>query len=233
MVDRFLKVVIEGRSAGDEATVNTMSQSATRWRLPYSQISNGNFAASIVSSSANDAALGSGARTVEIRGLNTNGLPYRQTFSLNGTTPVPLGNWGFISDVYVDSSGSTPLGVNVGELSVTSGGFTINSVAAGAGRSYTGVYKVPSNAHFIIERVMLCSESSAEDATCLTRFYSFDASTQPFAMEEKRFIPRLQVVDVPLPLGFGPGTILEIAQSRTGATSRARWAQVIGSLNKY
>lgn len=56
MVDITPRVIIEGRSAGNEATINTISQATTRWRLPYNQIGAGNFAASIVSSSANDTA---------------------------------------------------------------------------------------------------------------------------------------------------------------------------------
>lgn len=233
MVDITPKVIIEGRSTGNEATINTISQAATRWRLPYSQIGAGNFAASIVSSSVNDTALGSGARTVEVRGLNTNGLPSRQTFSLNGTTPVSLGNWGFINDVYVASVGTPPLGANEGELTVSSGGLPILSVAAGQFRDYTAVYKVPSTAYLVINELIFSNEGASEEDTHRIRIFTYKHDTQPFAREEKQFVPRIRHEVVPLYMELMPNTILEIAQNRTGGTTKPFYAKITGALYKY
>jgi hypothetical protein len=106
----------------------------------------------IVSTSANDAAAGTGARTVRTVYLDANGLQQVRTDTLNGTTPVSLGTgFSFIQWMEVASTGSSE--VSAGNLSVTStnGAATVATtferITAGGNRSLSGRYKVPSDCH--------------------------------------------------------------------------------------
>lgn len=105
---------------------------------------------SIVSTSANDAAAGTGARTVTIKYFDAslNG-PYFETVTLNGTTPVNTvaTNVCYIDDLRVMTVGSG--GVNAGILNfkaaVAGGGVTITSIAAGDNRVFYAHHYVPAN----------------------------------------------------------------------------------------
>lgn len=69
----------------------------------------------VVSSSANDAAAGTGARTVSITGLDANYAVQSETLTLNGTTPVlSVGTYRRVHTARVVSAGSG--GVNEGTL---------------------------------------------------------------------------------------------------------------------
>lgn len=101
------------------------------------------------STSANDTAAGTGARTVRIVYLDTNGAQQVTTATLNGTTAVSLGaGFTYFQWMEVASVGSGT--VSAGDLAITS----INGVAtvattmefikAGGNRSLSGRYKVPT-----------------------------------------------------------------------------------------
>lgn len=99
-----------------------------------------------VSSSANDTAAGTGARTISVTGLNASNVEVTETLTLNGTTNVPTVNsYNFISRVIVLTAGSG--GANAGTITGTAtGGGTplLISVAIGINQSQLGVYKVPA-----------------------------------------------------------------------------------------
>lgn len=99
-----------------------------------------------VSSSANDAAAGTGARTILITGLNASDVEVTETLTLNGITNVPTVNsYGFISRVVVLTAGSGA--ANAGTITGTAtGGGTplLISVAIGINQSQLGIYKVPA-----------------------------------------------------------------------------------------
>lgn len=98
-----------------------------------------------VSSSANDTAAGTGARTISVIGLNGSGVEVTETITLNGTTNVPTVNsYIFISRVIVLTAGSGA--ANAGTITGTAtGGGTplLISVAIGINQSQLGIYKVP------------------------------------------------------------------------------------------
>jgi len=82
----------------------------------------------IVSASANDAAAGTGARTVSITTVNGSYGAFTQTVTLNGTTPVAMtGTHIAINGALVVTAGSG--GTNAGQL-------TIRVAGAGAARGY-------------------------------------------------------------------------------------------------
>lgn len=82
----------------------------------------------IVSSSANDTAAGTGARTVQIRTLAGNFDEVVQTVALNGLTPVPL------TGTHIRINGGVVLTVGTGLINA--GTLTIRVAGAGGDRGY-------------------------------------------------------------------------------------------------
>lgn len=106
----------------------------------------------LVSTSVNDTAAGTGARTVRIIFLDINGLQQIRTETLNGTTPVSIGSgYNFIQWMEVDSVGSGSVSAGNITISSTNGAATVATtferITAGGNRSLSGRYKVPSDCH--------------------------------------------------------------------------------------
>ena len=101
-------------------------------------------AVSIVSASANDASAGTGARTVEIQGLDENYNVQTSTVTLNGTTAVTTGSDLFIRifrmKVLTAGTGET----NAGNLTASIGGSNVAQIAAGNGQTLMAVYTIPA-----------------------------------------------------------------------------------------
>lgn len=106
----------------------------------------------IVSTSANDTAAGTGARTVRVIYLNDAGLETVATYTMNGTTAVAImDDATFIQWMEVASTGTSE--VSAGNIAITStnGAATVattfESIRAGGNRSLSGRYKVPADCH--------------------------------------------------------------------------------------
>ncbi len=96
----------------------------------------------VVSSSADDAAAGTGARTVQIEGCDDNYQTVTQTATLNGLTPVTLATdlfrvWRV--KVMTAGSGST----NAGDVDVKHSATVLARVSTGVGQSLMAIYTVP------------------------------------------------------------------------------------------
>jgi hypothetical protein len=105
---------------------------------------------SIVSSSANDAAAGTGTRQVTITYLDASGNgPYTETVTLNGTTAVNTTNTNICYIEKMDSTSVGSNGSNVGIISLKSttagGGTTIGTIAVGDILTFWGHHYVPVN----------------------------------------------------------------------------------------
>ena len=100
----------------------------------------------VVSTSASDAAAGTGARTVLIQGLDANWLPISETVTLNGTTPVTTVNSYLRVNLMTTTSAGSG-GQNAGDLTLrVAGGGTTQSIArAGYGFGRQAVYTVADN----------------------------------------------------------------------------------------
>lgn len=131
----------------------------------------------IVSSSANDAAAGTGARSVTIEGISdTNGswTLESQTITMNGTTAVAVPNsMRRVFRMYVETSGSyadasTPSHNSTITLRVASAGATWGVIASessfGLGQSEIGVYTVPAGytGYFLDKNVTIEDAKSAD-----------------------------------------------------------------------
>lgn len=98
----------------------------------------------LVSASANDAAAGTGARSVSVTYLDQNMTgPYTVTVNLNGTTAVPVtGSMCYIEKMVVATVG-TGL-VNAGIITLkTGGGATVGTIAAGINQTLWTHHYVP------------------------------------------------------------------------------------------
>lgn len=112
----------------------------------------------VVSSSANDAAAGTGARTVTIAYLDALYAAQTVTLTLNGTTPVALPVPVMrVNSLRVATSGTFG-GSNIGNLSVRlAGGLgaTFSYLRAGNGLARTSLYTVPAGQTFDIYSMVL------------------------------------------------------------------------------
>lgn len=106
--------------------------------------------ASVVSTDANDTILGSGARLVQIVGLDANYDEVIEVVPLNGLSPVNTANeYLRLQDVTVISTGTT-FAANTGAISVSIGGNDQLCIAAGGGVSRNSHYTVPNNFTFFL-----------------------------------------------------------------------------------
>jgi len=103
-------------------------------------------ALNVVSASANDAAAGTGARTIRIEGLDAAGAWVEETVTLNGTTPVvTVSTWLRVIRAFVVTAGSG--GVSAGAITVKHNVTTANIfsvIKAGRGMSMNAVFTVPA-----------------------------------------------------------------------------------------
>lgn len=99
-------------------------------------------AVSIVSSDTNDDDGGTGARTIEIQGLDANYDLLTETVTLDGTTPVSTsGSFIRVFRMKVLTAGTSE--TNEGNITASIGGSDIARISADAGQTLMGVYTVP------------------------------------------------------------------------------------------
>lgn len=100
----------------------------------------------VVSSSANDTnSAGTGARTVELQGLDGSYLEVSETVNMNGTTAVTSSNTYLrLNRAIVRTAGSG--GQNAGTITIdqTTSGTVMAGIAAGLNQTQLGVYTVPA-----------------------------------------------------------------------------------------
>lgn len=98
----------------------------------------------ILSSSASDAAAGTGARTFMIQGLDANFNQISENITLNGVTPVvTVNSYLRVNRLLIQTAGSGQVNAGTVTLRVAGGGTSQSVVAAGVGLAKTGVYTVP------------------------------------------------------------------------------------------
>jgi len=120
-------------------------------------------AVTIVSTSASDAAAGTGAIAVVVEGLDANYTPISETLLLNGVSNVVGAQLFFrVNRAYVTIVGSG--GVNAGDISGTVGGNTQFFIAAGFGATQDGHYTIPAGYTMLVTRYQIaCGRLGAVD----------------------------------------------------------------------
>jgi hypothetical protein len=96
-----------------------------------------------VSSSANDAAAGTGARTIRVDGLDASYEPLQETLTLNGVNPVALVNNFFrINEARILTAGSLMDAAGTVTIRASGGGTSYAVIPQGEGFTAHGVYTV-------------------------------------------------------------------------------------------
>lgn len=119
------------------------------------------------SSSAVDTAAGTGARTLQITGVDTNWLSVTETITLRGTTNVPTVNkyWG-INRVLVLTAGTGA--TNAGTITGTSTGTgtpVLATIVIGKAQTQQCIYFVPAGYTAYITRLNISQTNSTSTAT--------------------------------------------------------------------
>lgn len=112
----------------------------------------------ILSSSASDSSLGTGARSARVVGLDHDGYEVTVDVPLNGTTPVSLGTFLRINSGLVLTSGSN--GSNVGTLTARTVIGATTQLVIGAGRGYQSqfIFTVPRGHSAVIGSFFFSTE---------------------------------------------------------------------------
>jgi hypothetical protein len=127
---------------------------------------------SLVSTSANDTAAGSGVDTVVVEYLNGD-LDYSfELVTLDGTTPVAMlaTDVRWVYAVHMATAGNG--GVAAGRITVTSGGHTYARMNAGHRSSHSSFYRVPRNKTLYVSSMYGGSSSGTAAAATQVEFCS-------------------------------------------------------------
>lgn len=129
-----------------------------------------------VSTDANDTAAGSGARTVQIFGLDENFQQASEIITLSGLTPaVSTGLFSRVHSANVQSSGSSNAAYNAGTLTVSHSTTTANvflTILPGRNQSNAAVFTIPSEKRGIVTRIAVevdRANTSSVDGVLWTR----------------------------------------------------------------
>jgi len=97
----------------------------------------------LVSASTDDTSGGTGARTVEVQGLDENYLPLTETFTMNGTTNV-VGSSSFLRVFRMRVLTAGTGEINAGNITASIGGSNVAQILADKGQTLMAVYTIPA-----------------------------------------------------------------------------------------
>jgi len=139
----------------------------------YVQLTTGT-ALEVVSGSANDTAAGTGARTVKVEGVDASYVPFSETVTLNGTTPVALANTSVIAinrtTVLTAGSGLANAGnIDVRAVSGSLVKSRIQALAEAINISQDFVFTIPASRYGLLKKVQLYARTNTGDIWCYLR----------------------------------------------------------------
>lgn len=126
----------------------------------------------VVSTSANDAAAGTGARTVVIEYLNGSLDLSMEVLTLNGTTPVTTvaTDVRWVNSVYVSTAGTS--GAAAGQISITHNSVVYARIIVGDRCTHNSFKRVPRGKMLYISSIYAGSASGSADTTALVELVS-------------------------------------------------------------
>mgnify|MGYP001579140805 CR=1 FL=1 len=158
----------------------------------------------VVSASANDAAAGTGARTVTINGLNASYVEVAQIITMNGTTAVAIPTQLFrINSMTITTAGSGQ--VNDGNITVrdAGAGTTRALMEAGYGALRQSQFTVPAGKTLLVATAShgINKPSSTRDAT-VAFYFRLSAGTYSLLFEipvssQPVFVPVFPIAAIP------------------------------------
>lgn len=219
MLERVATGKVPGASLLDIAGYNSNVGSAieTLWSNSnaYTFLTTNMSSPTIVSSSANDTAAGTGARTVRITGVNASYVAQAETITLNGATPVSLVNsYMTINSITVLTAGSG--GVTAGNLTLAAGGVTHGYVAAGYNVANSMIYCVPASFSLLVTTLHIANLAASAGGNVAQIAYSTNGAVSLtkglFGWATNMFFEK----DFRRPLYFPAKTQIQVQVSATG-----------------
>lgn len=172
---------------------------------------------SVASTSANDTSAGTGAQTVHLYGVDTDGKTLTEIVPLNGTTPA-ISNSTFkrLHQMSVVDSGTG--GVNDGAITGTVSGSILSVIEPGVGRQNQATWTIPTDWQYgaILGQVNIFvgeRQNTVVDFTLRVRPNGSNTWTQVFNSSVHNTAPL--VVGSETPVVFGPGADLEFSATHT------------------
>jgi len=181
----------------------------------------------LVSTSANDAAEGSGANAFLIYGERVAAPSFQELIIPNGTTPVVSAytDWLWVSQVIVVAAGNgaNTTSFNAGAITVAinggpGDGQAVCGIQAGANRSTNGVYRVPPNRYLYLD----CINAGGVGSNARLTFELYVQETYGGVFYKRAtFEAENSEVELPLGIKMNPRTCLEIIAKTDNATKGA------------
>jgi hypothetical protein len=145
----------------------------------YVQLTTGT-ALEVVSSAAADTGAGTGARTVRVEGVDGSHIPFAETITLNGVTPVPLVNTSVIAinRTTVLTAGSGLANAGTIDVRAVSGGLIksrIQILAEAINISQDFIYTIPASRYGLLKRIQLYARTCTGDIWCYLRTFNTGA----------------------------------------------------------
>jgi len=219
--DTFLQEVARGRvsghdpvSASGKRSIGAAGSNIDIWPGPTLQqpIPSGEIQISAVSSSADDAAGGTGVRSLEMHYLDGNDNPQSTTIDLNGTTTVTFSptDITFIQCVHATAAGSN--GKAVGDIDMSNGGTVYKRIAVGTNRCRSAMRKVPAEKQIMISQLVAGAATQAESDISLEAT-SIDGEVYDglfFVEPEVVLEDASETLPLGMPIRYPPGTIITL-----------------------
>ncbi len=208
LVGGVKKIQLIGRNAAISNSAETIwTPSGT-----YAQLTTA-VAMEAVSSSANDAAAGTGARTIEVDLVDGNYVQTTVTVTMNGVTPVAItGTFLAVNGARVITAGSGLTNAGDIDIRVVTGSVVksrISSAAGSTGISQDFVYTVPANTIALLKPVTLTAQAATGSIFAYVNTYNSSGVFRTVGLSALS----LQGVGVQKgdmnPIGFGYGLRIE------------------------
>ena len=168
----------------------------------------------LVSASTDDTSAGTGARTVEVQGLDENYLPLTETFTMNGTTNV-VGSSSFLRVFRMRVLTAGTGEINAGNITASIGGSNVARILADKGQTLMAVYTVPAGKSGYLTKFQ-GSLSKNQEAVFKIRAKEFGNGFN--VKGQFGTFSNTITYDYPIPLQFKEKTDIQIL-GKAGATS--------------
>ena len=185
---------------------------------------------SVVSTSANDAAAGTGIRTVDIHYLDANLADQTETVTLNGTTPVNTvaTNIRFVQCMHMNTYGSGKSAA--GTITASVGAQNYAEISTGFVRCSSSIRMVPAGKRLLVDVVYGGSSSGAAGASTIMEIvassfdgHDYSADSIFFPVGAAEFQDGSGGVTIPCPLPFEAGTAFGLRFQTDKAATIVGW----------
>ena len=171
---------------------------------------------SLVSSSGNDTAGGTGAQTVEVQGLDANYNLQTSVVTMAGASAATTGSDEYLRvfRMRVLTAGTNE--TNVGNITASIGGTDIARISADAGQTLMGIYTVPAGYTAFLKKFQ-ASISKNQEATVQFRTKTFNNGAWQVKGQFGTFANTIEY-DYTIPLRIEEKTDIQF-RAKAGATS--------------